>query len=109
MHSRLWTLLGVLRTVAIVILSALISYSFGHSLGTTETNARIFGAVSVAAVGVRAVLALRISAHWDEGRWGGAVIGIAMFALLVAYAADLETRGAEGSRQTTQARPAVAG
>ena len=35
-----------------IVLSALIDDNFGHSLGTTETNARISGAVSVVAVGV---------------------------------------------------------
>jgi hypothetical protein len=54
--GRFWTALGVLLTVAMIVLSALINYSFGYSLGTTETNGRIFGAVSVVAVGVMAVL-----------------------------------------------------
>ena len=51
-----------------VVLSAFINYSFGYSLGTTELNGRIFGAVSVVAVGIMAVLPLRISMHWDTGR-----------------------------------------
>jgi hypothetical protein len=86
MASRFWTALGVLLTVAMVVLSALINYSFGHSLGTTETNGRIFGAVSVVAVGVMAVLPLRISAHWEAGRNRRAVVGGAMFGILVAFA-----------------------
>lgn len=56
------------------------------TLGTTETNARIFGAVSVVAVGVMAVLPLRISAHWEAGRKRRAVLGCATFGILVAYA-----------------------
>ena len=86
MAGRFWTALGVLLTVAMVVLSALINYSFGYSLGTTETNGRIFGAVSVVAVGVMAVLPLRISAHWEAGRNRRAVVGAAMFGILVAYA-----------------------
>ena len=56
------------------------------TLGTTETNARIFGAVSVVAVGVMAVLPLRISAHWEAGRKRRAVLGCATIGILVAYA-----------------------
>src|SRR5436853_588619 len=69
-----------------IVLSALINYSFGYSLGTTETNARIFGGVSVVAVGVMAVLPLRISAHWAARRKGRALLGSTVFLILVAYA-----------------------
>jgi hypothetical protein len=86
MRGRLWTLVGVLLTVAMVVLSAIINYSFGHSLGTTEMNGRIFGAVSVVAVGVMAVLPLRISLHWEEGRKARAVLGSVVFGILIAYA-----------------------
>ena len=61
MGSSFWTVVGVVLTLAMIVLSAFINYSFGYSLGTTETNARIFGGVSVVAVGVMAVLPLRIS------------------------------------------------
>jgi hypothetical protein len=61
-------------TGAMVVLSALISYNFGHGLGTTGTRARIFGAVSVVAVGVMAVLPLRIRGHWMADHNGRAVL-----------------------------------
>lgn len=63
MRQSFWTMIGVVLTGAMVVLSALINYSFGFSLGTTAMNARIFGAVSVVAVCVMAVLPLRISMH----------------------------------------------
>jgi ABC-type Mn2+/Zn2+ transport system permease subunit len=47
MGSSFWTVVGVVLTLAMIVLSAFINYSFGYSLGTTETNARIFGGVSV--------------------------------------------------------------
>jgi hypothetical protein len=86
MRSSFWTVVGVVLTVAMIVLSAFINYSFGYSLGTTETNARIFGGVSVVAVGVMAVLPLRISAHWAARRKGRALIGAIVFLILVAYA-----------------------
>ena len=86
MRHRFWTVIGVLLTMAMVVLSAFINYDFGYSLGTTETNARIFGAVSVVAVGVMAVLPLRVSAHWSSGRKLRAGLGVAVFVILVAYA-----------------------
>jgi ABC-type transport system involved in multi-copper enzyme maturation permease subunit len=86
MRSGFWTVIGVVLTVAMIVLSAFINYSFGYSLGTTETNARIFGGVSVVAVGVMAVLPLRISAHWSARRKGRALLGATVFLILVAYA-----------------------
>src|ERR1700730_16751698 len=86
MRSRFWIIIGVLLTVGMIILSAFINYNFGYSLGTTEMNARIFGAVSVVAVGVMALLPLRISAHWGEGRRARAVLGAFVFAILLVYA-----------------------
>ena len=86
MRHRFWTLVGAALTATMVVLSALINYAFGYSLGTTDTNARIFGAVSVVAIGVMAVLPLRISAHWAEGCKARAVLGSGVFAVLVAYA-----------------------
>jgi hypothetical protein len=86
MRSKVWSILGVGLTGAMVVLSGAINYAFGYSLGTTAANARIFGAVSVVAVGFMAVLPLRISAHWDEGRKPRAVFGGAVFGILVSYA-----------------------
>jgi len=86
MRKHFWTVVGTALTGAMVILSAFINYNFGHSLGTTEGNARIFGAVSVVAVGVMAVLPLRISMHWEAGRKGRGVLGAGLFGILVAYA-----------------------
>jgi hypothetical protein len=86
MRGRFWTALGVLLTLAMIGLSAAINYTFGYSLGTTETNARILGGVSVVAVGVMAVLPLRISARWTEGSKGKAVLGAGVFVILMAYA-----------------------
>jgi len=86
MRNRLWTAAGIVLTGAMVLLSAFINYNFGYSLGTTETNARVFGAVSVVAVGVMAVLPLRITMHWEAGRKGRAILGTAIFGILAAYA-----------------------
>ena len=52
MGNRFWTVVGVLLTVAMIVLSAFINYSFGYSLGTTVTNARIFGGELPVNVGV---------------------------------------------------------
>jgi hypothetical protein len=81
-----WTLTGIALTGAMTVLSAFINYSFGYSLGTTELSARIFGAVSVVAVGMMALLPLRSATHWEAGRKGRAVLGAGMFGILVAYA-----------------------
>jgi hypothetical protein len=68
MGNRFWTALGVVLTTAMVMLSAFMNYNFGYGLGTTETNARIFGGVSIVAVGVMAVLPLRIPTL-PHGAW----------------------------------------
>jgi hypothetical protein len=86
MRQSFWTTLGVVLTGAMVVLSAFINYSFGYSLGTTEANARIFGAVSVVAVGMMALLPLRSAMHWEAGRKGRAALAAGIFAILLAYA-----------------------
>jgi hypothetical protein len=86
MRSKGWSILGVSLTGAMVVLSAVINYRFGYSLGTTETNARIFGLVSVVAVVAMAVLPWRVSMHWEADRKGKAALGAAMFAILLVYA-----------------------
>jgi hypothetical protein len=85
MQQCFWTMLGVVLTGAMAVLSAVINYSFGYSLGTTEANARIFGAVSVVAVGMMALLPLRRAMHWEAGRKGRVVLGAGRFAILLAY------------------------
>jgi hypothetical protein len=111
MRSSFWTAIEVLLTVAMVVLSAFINYSFGYSLGTTETNARIFGVVSVVAVGVMAVLPLRVSAHWSSDRKLCAGLGVAVFVILLAYAVassigfGMQNRSQlAGSRETLNAQ-----
>lgn len=86
MRQSFWTSIGVVLTGAMVVLSAFINYSFGYNLGTTELNARIFGAVSVVAVAIMALLPLRSAMHWEAGCKGRAVLGAGMFAILLAYA-----------------------
>jgi hypothetical protein len=111
MRSSFWMGIGVLLTVAMVVLSAFVNNSFGYSLGTTEKNAQIFGAVSVVAVGVMAVLPLRVSAHWSSGRKLSAGLGVAVFVILVAYAVassigfGMQNRNhLAGSRETLNAQ-----
>jgi cellobiose-specific phosphotransferase system component IIC len=82
MRQGFWTMLGVVLTGAMVVLSAFINYSSGYSPGTTEANARIFGAVSVVAVGMMALLPLRSAMHWEAGRKGRAALAAGMFAIL---------------------------
>ncbi len=109
--SRFWTELGIVLTMAMVFLSACINYTFGYSLGTTEMNARIFACVSVVAVGVMAVLPLRISMHWEAGHKPRAMLGAGMFGILVAYAIagsigfGMQNRSElSGSRETRNAQ-----
>lgn len=86
MRNPVWTVVGVLLVGTMIALSAAINFSFGFSLGTTETNSWIYGGVSVVAVIIMAILPFRIAAHWNARQRVTAAIGGAMFGVLATFA-----------------------
>jgi len=85
MLRGLWTVLATGCTLAVIGLSMAMNFAFGYGLGTSETNARILGALSVACDGLKAFLPLFIAWQWAEGHRLAAAVGALLFVLLLAY------------------------
>jgi hypothetical protein len=73
-------------TIAVIALSMTMNGLFGYSLGTTELNARIFAALSVAGDGLKSLLPLFIDRQLADHNRRAAIAGGLMFLLLLAYA-----------------------
>lgn len=85
MLRGVWTVLATGFTLGVIGLSMAMNFAFGYGLGTTEANARILAALSVACDGLKALLPLFVAWQWAEGRRLAAFAGTILFALLLAY------------------------
>jgi hypothetical protein len=80
---------GVCGCVAALILlcvSATMNWQFGFSLGKTEFDSHVFGAASVAADGLKALMPFLIFAAWRNRNWLQAFGGTALWAVCIVYA-----------------------
>jgi hypothetical protein len=80
---------GVCGCVAALILlcvSATMNWQFGFSLGKTEFDSHVFGAASVAADGLKALMPFLIFAAWRNRNWLQALGGTALWAVCILYA-----------------------
>ena len=85
MLRSVWTMLATGFTLAVIALSMAVNFSFGYALGTSEANARMLGALSVACDGLKAFLPVFIAWQWADGRKLAALAGGLLFLLLLAY------------------------
>jgi hypothetical protein len=87
MMRSFWTVLATAFVLAVIALSMAMNFSFGYSLGTSETNARLLGGLSVACDGLKALLPLFIAWQRLDGNRLAAAAGTILFLLLLAYGA----------------------
>jgi hypothetical protein len=80
-----WTVLGAGLVLAVTALSMRMNFEFGYSLGTSEGTGRIFGLLSVAFDGLKALLPLFVAWQWRDGRKLRAAAGAGLFVLVAAY------------------------
>ena len=80
-----WTVLAVGLVLAVTALSMRMNFEFGYSLGTSEGTGRIFGLLSVAFDGLKALLPLFVAWQWRDGRKLRAAAGAGLFVLVAAY------------------------
>lgn len=80
---------GVLGCIAALILlgvSAAMNWQFGHSLGKTPFDAHVFGAASVAADCMKALMPFFIFGAIRNRNWSQALGGTALWAVCIVYA-----------------------
>jgi hypothetical protein len=80
-----WTITGVGLVLAVTALSMRMNFEFGYSLGTSEGTGRIFGFLSVAFDGLKALLPLFVAWQWRDGRKLRAAAGALLFVLVATY------------------------
>lgn len=81
-----WTAVAAGLVLAVTALSMRMNYEFGHGLGTSAANAAIFGWLSVAFDGLKALLPLFAAWQWQAGHKARAAACGLLFALVAAYA-----------------------
>ncbi len=80
---------GILGCIAALILlgvSAAMNWQFGHSLGKTPFDAHVFGAASVAADCMKALMPFFIFGAIRNRNWSQALGGTALWAVCIVYA-----------------------
>ena len=80
-----WTVMAAGLVLAVTALSMRMNFEFGYSLGTSEDTGRIFGLLSVAFDGVKALLPLFVAWQWRDGRKLRAGAGAGLFVFVAAY------------------------
>jgi len=70
----------------LLAVSAAMNWQFGYSLGKTEFDSQVFGAASIAADGLKALLPFFIFAAWRNRNWSQALGGAALWAVCILYA-----------------------
>ncbi len=77
---------GCAAALMLLAVSAAMNWQFGYSLGKTEFDSQVFGAASIAADGLKALLPFFIFAAWRNRNWSQALGGAALWAVCILYA-----------------------
>ncbi len=80
------TIVGVVCVLAVCAVSASMNWRFGYSLGRSEFDAQLYGAASVAADGLKALLPFFILAAWRNKLWSWVVGASFIWVVVMAYA-----------------------
>ena len=107
-----WTIMGAGLVLAVTALSMRMNFEFGYSLGTSEGTGRIFGLLSVAFDGLKALLPLFVAWQWRDGRMLREAAGALSFVLVAAYGlasalgfASQHREGVTASQEHSQRQP----
>ncbi len=82
-----WVAIGVGLVCVLGVMGASMSmnFLFGYGFGTTTATSRVWGGLSVAADGLKAVLPVLIACQLASRRWGRAALGAVIFLIALAY------------------------
>jgi hypothetical protein len=78
--------LGVIAATILLCVSAAMNWQFGFSLGKTPFDSHIFGAASIAADGMKALMPFFIFSAFRNRNWSQALGGSALWAVCIIYA-----------------------
>ncbi len=77
---------GVIAALILLSVSAAMNWQFGFSLGKTPFDAHIFGAASIAADGMKALMPFFIFSAWRQRNYPQALGATALWAVCIIYA-----------------------
>lgn len=77
---------GVIAALILLGVSAAMNWQFGYSLGKTEFDSHIFGAASIAADGMKALMPFFIFSAWRQRNYPQALGATALWAVCILYA-----------------------
>ncbi|MEJ2125633.1 MAG: hypothetical protein P8Y47_12745, partial [Alphaproteobacteria bacterium] len=78
--------LGVIAATILLCVSAAMNWQYGFSLGKTPFDSHIFGAASIAADGMKALMPFFIFSAYRNRNWSQALGGSALWAVCIIYA-----------------------
>jgi hypothetical protein len=77
---------GVIAALILLSVSAAMNWQFGYSLGKTQFDSHIFGAASIAADGMKALMPFFIFSAWRQRNYPQALGATALWAVCIIYA-----------------------
>src|SRR5262245_53788162 len=78
-------IVGVVCTLGVIAASMIMNFLFGYGFGTTAEAARVWGSLSVASDGLKAVLPVAVAKQVGQRHWGRALAAGMIFPLVLAY------------------------
>ena len=85
MLRRVMMVVGVLCALGVIAASMTMNFLFGYGFGTTVEAARVWGGLSVASDGLKAVLPVVVAHQVAARHWGRALVAVLIFPLLLGY------------------------
>jgi hypothetical protein len=76
---------GLICTLGVIAASMGMNFLFGYGFGTTVEAARVWGGLSVASDGLKAVLPVVVAHQVAARHWGRALAGVVIFPLVLGY------------------------
>ena len=78
--------MGVVAALVLLSVSAAMNWQFGYSLGKTQFDSNIFGAASIAASSMKALMPFFIFSAWRQRNYPQALGATALWAVCIIYA-----------------------
>lgn len=106
--ERVVASVGAIASVSFLIVSAVMNFRFGHTLGAETIDRVLYGLASLASDGLKIILPFAIGWAFAERRRLAAFLGVALFVVCIAYSVVSAMGFAAVNRAKTGAAIAVA-
>jgi hypothetical protein len=108
MTRHLLGVLGVIAASVLLVVSAMMNYRFGYTLGKTPSDGHIYGLASAAADCFKALVPFFFFAAWRNRMWSQALAAVAVWFVVTGYSMTSALGHAALNRLDTSGQRAVA-